>query len=196
MGTRRVRLKTVWLFVVPFVLFARPTPPLLVAGAILAFGGLLFRGLAAGHLRKDEALCVSGPYARTRNPLYLGSLWIGTGITLSGGRIVFVLLFLLFFAWIYRRTIRREEEILEEKFGEAYRRWRAAVPSFFPALRRLRPTSGEAPRAVNRPPRMDRGSNAGGSFAMRRYLRNREWEAALGTLSGFGLLVARMYWGG
>ena len=45
--------------------------------------GLLIRALASGHVRKNEALATSGPYAYTRNPLYLGSLLIGVGFAVA-----------------------------------------------------------------------------------------------------------------
>ena len=72
----RVRLQ--FLLVVPVLWFARPTPRLLGAGALLVVVGLAVRAWAAGHLRKDRPLTVSGPYAHLRHPLEryrCASLW-------------------------------------------------------------------------------------------------------------------------
>jgi len=55
----------------------------LMLGAIAIVPGLLIRALASGHVRKNEALATSGPYAYTRNPLYLGSLVMGVGFCVA-----------------------------------------------------------------------------------------------------------------
>ena len=133
---------------------------------MVILAGLLVRGWAAGVLEKDRELAVSGPYAFTRNPLYLGSFVIGVGAAVAGGRIWIGVVFLAFFIWAYRGPMAREGARLEERFGEAYRRYRGAVPAFLPRLTPYRPTA--APTAV--PTR----------FSLARYVRNREWEAALG----------------
>src|SRR6202030_424153 len=63
--------------------FARPQMKWLLGGAGIAILGLLLRGYAAGHLRKHKQLAVSGPYAFTRNPLYLGSVLLATGFSVA-----------------------------------------------------------------------------------------------------------------
>ena len=166
------------LLVLPYLFFAKPTPVLLMVGGSLALLGVLLRGWAAGHLSKEEVLCTSGPYALTRNPLYLGSFWIGTGFTVSGGHILFVVLFLLFFGWIYVRTMRCEEAILRANFGEAFERWRRDVPLFLPKVR----------------PSLAWNAGEPGAFGLDRYLRNCEWKAFLGVMVGFGFLVGKMFW--
>src|SRR5690606_23242257 len=75
----RLRLKAVWLLVVPFLWLCRPTLELVLIGASIAGAGLLLRAWAAGTIHKEEDLTTSGPYAFTRNPLYLGSFLIGIG---------------------------------------------------------------------------------------------------------------------
>ena len=52
-------------------------PGRLAVGAAVALAGILLRAASAGHLAKNQSLAVSGPYARTRNPLYLGSALAG-----------------------------------------------------------------------------------------------------------------------
>lgn len=176
--SRRVRLRTAWLFVLPFLWFARPTGRLLAVGLGLGVAGAALRAWAAGFIRKDERLAVTGPYAFTRNPLYLGSFLIGLGVTVAGGRLAFVAIFVAFFAWAYGETVRKEAALLEERFGDAYRHYAACVPLFRP-----RPTPYRAPPD-------ERLSAA--SFSGERYRKNREYEAALGIAAGFGLLALKM----
>lgn len=177
---RQIRLRLVWLLVVPFLWFARPTPELLAAGGGLAVVGLLIRAWAAGFLRKEETLATTGPYAHTRNPLYLGSLFLGLGVTVAGGRWVFVVLFLAFFAWIYTRTMRSEARILEELFGQDYRHFAENVPLLLPRL-----TPYRAPGVT--------GSQ--GRFTLERYRDNKEYEALLGAVAAFAFLAGRMILG-
>jgi hypothetical protein len=193
---RRQRLKLVWILVVPFLYLARPTPTVLICGAALAVSGAAMRAWAAGSIRKNRDLSVAGPYAFTRNPLYLGSFFIGLGFTVAGGQWLFVVAFLLFFSWIYVKTMRAEARSLEDLFGDTYREYRAEVPVFLPRLTPYRPGRGE----VNAPPPADaRGSvseavrNEGG-FSFAQYVGNREWEAALGIVAGFAFLVIKMMW--
>lgn len=177
---RKIRLRLVWLLIIPFLWLARPTPATLAAGAGLAALGLLIRAWAAGYLRKEETLATTGPYAHTRNPLYLGSFFLGLGITVAGGQWVFVLLFVLFFFWVYGATMRGEAELLTELFGDDYRHYAAHVPLFLP-----RPTPYRAPGVTE----------AQGRFTLERYTGNKEYEALMGAVAGFGFLVARMYIG-
>jgi len=162
----------------PFLWLAAPTPGLLLAGVLLAAVGLAIRAWAAGVIHKDRELTTSGPYAFTRNPLYLGSLLLGLGTVIAGGKWVFVLAFLAFFAVVYGRTMKHEEALLEEAFSERYRHYAAQVPLLVPRL------------APYRAP----GASAGSGFSVTRYHRNREWEALVGAAAGFAFLVVKMLW--
>ncbi len=181
LSLRQQRLRLVWLLVVPFLYYARPTPGYLLAGGALALLGAAVRTWAAGYIRKDRVLCTGGPYARCRNPLYLGSFLIGLGVTVAGRQPAFVVLFLLFFVWAYGRTMRAEARLLEEYFGDAYRRYRAEVPLIVPRLTPYRPAERDT----------QAGSGAGG-FSLARYRQNKEYEAALGILAGFAFLILKM----
>lgn len=168
---KRIRLRALWLLVPVYFLLARPTLELLLAAAALAVIGVAIRGWAAGTIQKREVLTTTGPYAHTRNPLYLGTVFIGLGMTVASGRIVFLLVFLAFFGLVYWPTMRREERYLEEQFGEAFREYARSVPLFFPS-----------PRAYR----------AGASFSFERYRRNREHEALLGVVAAFIVLAAKL----
>jgi len=174
MNMRRLRLRAVWLLIVPFLWFSRPTPLLLGVGVGLGLLGLFIRGWAAGTIHKEKELTTTGPYAFTRNPLYVGSFFLGIGITLAGGQWIWPALFLLFYGGVYGRTMRGEAALLTELFGDRFRHYAAHVPAFAPRL-----TPYRAPGA------------AGGGFTLSQYKRNREWEAGLGALAGFGFLAAK-----
>jgi protein-S-isoprenylcysteine O-methyltransferase Ste14 len=174
---RGVRIGSAWFLAAAFFWLAVPSPLSLRLGAILVAVGLLIRGWAAGVLKKDRELAVSGPYAFTRNPLYLGSFLIGAGAVVAGGRPWLGLVFLVYFLWVYGSTIARETGELEERFGDGYRHYRESVPVLLPRVTPYRPVAGHP---------------AGGTdFSPRRYLRNREYEALFGAAAGLGLLALK-----
>ncbi|RMH13872.1 MAG: isoprenylcysteine carboxylmethyltransferase family protein [Gemmatimonadetes bacterium] len=182
LAARRVRLRGGALLALLFLYAADPSPLWLAIGAVPAALGLLLRGWAAGVIHKDRVLSTTGPYAFTRNPLYLGSFLLGSGVVAAGGRPLFLLVFALFFGFVYRATIRREARELEVRFGDPYRAWAEAVPAFLP---RLTPYRARASSDDDEP----------AAFSWSRYRRNREWEALLGTLVGFAVLGAKWWWG-
>jgi hypothetical protein len=81
----RWRVPLGFLLGVAYLVFCRPTVKLLIAGGAVAAAGVAIRAFAAGHLAKNQKLAMSGPYACTRNPLYLGSSLMGAGFALAGG---------------------------------------------------------------------------------------------------------------
>jgi len=158
----RWRVPLGFLLGVAYLFFCRPTVKLLIAGGAVAAAGLALRAFAAGHLAKNQRLATSGPYACTRNPLYLGSALMGAGFALAGGSWILALACMLLFAAIYWPVIRREEEYLRREFGEVYDRYAQRVPLFLPRFRR--PAGGE-------------------KFQWKQYRKNHEYEALLGYLA-------------
>jgi protein-S-isoprenylcysteine O-methyltransferase Ste14 len=153
---------------------ARPTWRSIALGAVVIAPGLLIRALASGHVRKNEALATSGPYAYTRNPLYLGSLLIGVGFAVAARNWwVGVALVVMFFA-IYLPVIRGEEAFLRQRFPE-FEEYARRVPRMFP---RLAPNSGD-------------GESSGG-FAFDLYLKHREYNALIGSVLLTCALVIKM----
>src|SRR5579863_7756934 len=131
---RRIRVPLGFVFAVFYFWLARPTWRFIALGAVVIAPGLLIRALASGHVRKNEALATSGPYAYTRNPLYLGSLLIGIGFAVAARSWwVGVVLVVMFFA-IYLPVIRDEEAFLRQKFPE-FEEYARQVPRMFPRLR-------------------------------------------------------------
>ncbi|MDQ1559324.1 MAG: hypothetical protein QOD32_2384 [Pyrinomonadaceae bacterium] len=177
---QRWRVPLGFLVAAIFIVLARPRPLTLVAGGAVAVCGLLIRAWASGHIRKNDALAVSGPYAYTRNPLYLGTFILGIGFTIAaaGGWVLFCVLgglFAALFLGIYLPVMRVETLTLVQLFGEDYARYAAAVPLLFP---RLTPYGG------------DEGGR-GLKFDMNLYLRYREYRAALGLLVGLSVLALK-----
>ena len=153
-----------------FLFFARPSSWTLIIGAAVALPGLLLRAWASGHLKKNEALATSGPYAYTRNPLYLGSFLIGLGFTIAAAQVLLVLIFLIMILGIYLPVMRVESATLAELFGKKYVRYAKEVPLLFPRLSAYRKQSGT-------------------KFDLTLYLRYREYRAAVGSVIAWALLV-------
>jgi hypothetical protein len=159
-----------------FILFARPRPVTLAAGAAVSLVGILLRAWASGHIRKNDALAVSGPYAYTRNPLYLGSFILGLGFTIGSGRWWLGIIFAALFLGIYLPVMRVESATLAKLFGEKFQAYAADVPLFLPRLTPYR--SGQARLRFD------------GSL----YMRYREYRAMLGLVIAWGLLVFKAYY--
>lgn len=168
---QRVRVPLGFLFGIVFLIFARPEPVALTVGGIVALCGLLIRAWASGHIRKNENLAVSGPYAFTRNPLYLGSFFLGLGFAIASGVWWIGIGFAILYLGIYFPVMRVESEDLTRIFGEEYKKYAEKVPLFFPL-----PTSYKA---------------SDEKFDLALYLRYREYRAALGLLLAWSVLVVK-----
>src|SRR5437868_2379401 len=118
--------------------FATPTTFSIAIGLPVAIVGAIFRTLAAGVIKKDSSLAMSGPYAWTRNPLYFGSFFLALGFALMSWDLVAASVLVIPSTLIYPHVIRNEESHLERLFGDDFRRYRNEVPCFFPRLRRGR----------------------------------------------------------
>ena len=172
---RRIRVPLGFAFAVLYFWLARPTWRWMALGAIPIALGLLIRALASGHVRKNEVLTTSGPYAYTRHPLYLGSLLIGIGFAVAASSWwIAVALLVMFFA-IYVPVIRDEEAFLREKFPE-FEEYARHVPRLMPRLNSHR-LSSEA---------------SSGGFSRDLYVKHREYNALLGALAMFVALALRI----
>jgi protein-S-isoprenylcysteine O-methyltransferase Ste14 len=159
-----------------FFLFSRPRPLTLMIGLAITLPGLALRAWACGHLRKNDALAITGPYAYTRNPLYLGSFVMGLGFTVAAGRPVLGIPFAALFLGIYVPVMRVESATLAELFGKSFQRYVDAVPLFLP---RLSPYRGKKTSRT--------------SFDLALYKRYREYQAAMGLIVAWGLLATKAY---
>lgn len=159
-----------------FMVFARPRATTLAVGALVSILGLAVRAWASGHIRKNSALATSGPYAFTRNPLYLGSFLLGLGFTIASGFWPLGILFALLFLGIYFPVMRVESATLAELFGKEYEDYARQVPLFFPRITPYR--SGDS---ANR-------------FDTSLYMRYREYRAALGLVIAWALLAFKAFY--
>jgi protein-S-isoprenylcysteine O-methyltransferase Ste14 len=155
---------------------ARPSALSLIVGGAVAIFGLCVRALAAGYLRKNAVLATSGPYARTRNPLYFGSVFLAIGFAIASRSWIVAVLLGVYFSVFYTLTMRREGRSLAALHGAAFADYAARVPIFWPSLRAAK---------IGRE-----------SFSWNQYLRNREYRAAMGAAGAMALLWLLMRWRG
>ena len=171
----RWRVRLGYPLAIAVLFFSRPTPRSILLGALAGIIGLGVRAYAAGYLHKQEVLTVTGPYAYTRNPLYLGSaiLALGTGIATRSW--ISALVLILYFAVFYSMVMKREATELHLRYGTSFEDYARAVPLFIPRL-----TAAKLP------------GNSAGAFSFAQYKKNHEWQAAVGFL--FLLLVLLVIW--
>ena len=122
-----------------------PASPLwFAAGLGLCLAGQALRAWVLGQVpdgtsgQNEKLIATSlnteGPYALTRNPLYLGNLGIALGLCLMAHDLWLLSIVALLFAVQYRAIIAAEERFLRDRFGAEYDAWSARVPRFWPRL--------------------------------------------------------------
>jgi protein-S-isoprenylcysteine O-methyltransferase Ste14 len=168
---RRIRVPLGFIAAALYIWLARPSWVSIAAGIFPILCGLSLRGFASGHVQKNRELTVSGPYAYTRNPLYLGSLLMAAGFAIAARSLWFLILMLLLFFLIYIPVIAGEERYLRTAFPE-YDDYARRVPRFLP---RLTPYS-----AVK------------GQYSAALYWKHREYRASLGCTALLAILVAKV----
>src|SRR5882762_2638881 len=166
----RWRVRVGYPLAIAVVYFSRPTLRSILVGALVGVAGLCLRAYAAGYLHKKEVLSVTGPYAYTRNPLYLGSAILALGAGIATRSWISGAILLLYFAAVYSVVMKREEGELLGHHGAAFQAYAAAVPLFLPRITAVRMPTANA-----------------GQFSLAQYKKNHEYQAALGYLL---LLVA------
>ncbi|HYX54437.1 MAG TPA: isoprenylcysteine carboxylmethyltransferase family protein [Candidatus Limnocylindrales bacterium] len=172
----RMRVPLGFLFAAAYLWFARPSWSWIATGAAFIIAGLLLRGAAAGHIRKNRELTTTGPYAYTRNPLYLGSVLIAIGFLIAARNPWIAAASLLMFLFVYLPVIRAEEKYLGATFSN-YAEYCANVPRLLPRLSAHNPTGGDVR----------------GSFSRELYLKHREYQAALGSALMLLALVIKIF---
>jgi len=168
----RLRVPSGFLIVAVFAWFSRPTALSLAIGLPVALLGLALRAWAAGCLAKNQQLATGGPYAYTRNPLYLGTLSVAAGLSIAARSPGLGALFAAVFVLVYLPVIQNESEHLHNLFHD-YAAYAAAVPLLVP---RLTPHRSENPNPFR--------------FAL--YLRNQEYNAGAGLAAGMLFLLWKM----
>ena len=166
----RYRVPAGWAVGVLVVALARPTPASLVLGLPLAVLGEAVRIWASGHIEKTRRLATGGPYAHSRNPLYVGSLLMALGVAVACASPWVVLAVAAYFLAFYPSVMREERGFLARTFPDEHAAWVSSVPLFWPRL-----TPG-GPRATR--------------FELARVRMNREWRTAAALPLLAALLLA------
>ena len=147
-----------------FELWRRAPRPAAVAWSlVLVVPGLWLRAYASGYVKKNQELTTTGPYAYTRNPLYLGSMLIAAGFALALLSWPVALVLGIGFLVIYVPVIASEERFLRANFA-GFDDYCHRVPRIFPRF-------GSA-----------RADLDGGRFSFALYRKHREYNALLGAL--------------
>ena len=163
----RLRVPSGFLLVAAFAWLSRPDARSLALGLPVALAGLALRAWAAGYLAKNERLATGGPYAYTRNPLYLGTLVVAAGLALASRNFGLAALFAAAFLLVYLPVIQNEEQHLRKLFPE-YASYAADVPVLWPRLR---------------------DGHSSSPFRWSLYMKNQEYQAAAGFALGAAFLV-------
>jgi protein-S-isoprenylcysteine O-methyltransferase Ste14 len=151
-----------FVFAAVFLWLAHPGSRSMLPSVAFVAPGLWLRGYAAGYVKKNAELTTTGPYAYTRNPLYLGSMLIAFGFAAAAASWIVLAALAVLFAAIYIPTILSEEVWLREHFAgfaEYTHRVPRLLPRFTPA-----PSSGER-----------------GAFSWVLYRKHREYNALMGA---------------
>jgi protein-S-isoprenylcysteine O-methyltransferase Ste14 len=168
---QKIRVPAGTLLGLVFLMLLHPSRRSLLIGGIVAGLGALIRIWAAGYIEKGRALAQDGPYALTRNPLYLGSFFMALGVLLGGQGYWLLLPFGIFFVSLYYPVMKREEQELLQGYGEQFLEYARRVPMFFPSF------NAAAARSS--------------SFLWSRVIRNREHRTLVGLALAEIFLILR-----
>jgi protein-S-isoprenylcysteine O-methyltransferase Ste14 len=162
-----------FVFAAVYIWLARPTLRSIIAGSCVALLGLLIRALASGHVKKNEQHTISGPYAYTRNPLYLGSLFLAAGFAIAARSRWIALIAIIIFFIVYIPVMRSEEDFLRAHFPE-FADYARQVPRLFPRFTPYQSSSD--------------------AFSPHLYWKHREYNAAIGLALMIAVLIIKVVW--
>ena len=174
---RRIRVPLGFVFAAVFLWLAQPTAKTMLLSLLLVVPGVWLRAYAAGYVRKNAELTFTGPYAYTRNPLYLGSMLIAFGFAAASGSWAILIALTTLFAVIYIPTIQSEEAYLREHFT-GFNEYAAKVPRLLPRL-----TAASFPANQNA---------SGGRFSWQQWQHHREYNALMGAVAIYLALALRL----
>lgn len=152
-----------------------PQPAAIAWSLALTIPGLWLRGYASGYVKKNRELTATGPYAHTRNPLYLGSMLIAAGFAVALESWLIAVVLAAGFAIIYVPVIASEERFLRAAFP-GFDEYCRRVPRLIPRITAYKVRKTVAPEA----PAVTKGAAEGFSWAL--YRKHREYNAAIGAM--------------
>jgi protein-S-isoprenylcysteine O-methyltransferase Ste14 len=163
---------------------------------LLVVPGVWLRAYASGYVKKNAELAVTGPYAHTRNPLYLGSVLIAAGFALALQSCLLAVVLAAFFVIIYVPVIASEERFLRATFAN-FDLYCSRVPRILPRITPAQMPASEPATDSSTP----ESPASKGSFSFALYRQHREYNAAIGAallylcLVGLRPLVAALVHG-
>ncbi len=132
---RTLKYTILFVLIALLLIFARPTTLSFVGGTILIAFGELIRIWATGHIEKNKKLTTTGPYAYVKNPMYIGTFFIGTGFCITARNYYILIISLaLFFIYYIPYKKRVEASRLTRIFGNEYIDYDKQVPDLIPRL--------------------------------------------------------------
>lgn len=174
---RRIRVPLGFVFAAFFLWVARPSWTFLALSFVLVVPGLWLRGYASGYVKKNTEVTMSGPYAYTRNPLYLGSMLIAFGFALASRSVWIGIALAVLFTVIYVPVIHSEEAFLRSKFT-GYDEYAQRVPRLIPRFHSSVTSVVDV-----------------GAFSAALYRQHREYNSLIGSAAIYAALVVKMcFW--
>lgn len=155
MFRERARFRLIFVLGLAIAVFSNSNEISMRIGTPFILLGVFLRIWANGCVKKTEELCTWGPYAHTRNPLYLGTILIAAGFCIISRNIILSVLFFVSFFIVYRQKILGEEKDLLRIFGKNFEAYIKNVPSMLPRLSPYR-------------------SGTSGAFNFKRFSENKE----------------------
>ena len=152
----------------------KPQPQPIAWSLLLVLPGLWLRSYAAGYVKKNSELTMTGPYAHVRNPLYLGSMLMAAGFAVALMSAPFAITLVVGFALIYIPVIASEERFLRDTFLE-FEWYCARVPRLIPRFTPARQAGVREQEA--------------GGFSLTLYRKHREYNSAIGAALLYGSLL-------
>jgi len=116
---------------------ATPNAWSIFSGFLLMMAGMFFRAWSSGYINKDKELATEGPYSLTRNPLYFGSLILGSGIALASNNVITYLIFIVYYFAFFTFLIAIERKRMRQRFNQQYEAWAKEANLFFPKIKKI-----------------------------------------------------------
>lgn len=147
--------------------------PWVASALLMFFGGLAIRSWSAGTLNKSRQLTTHGPYALTRNPLYVGSFLMMFAFCMFCRDLPTALFVAGPMVFLYRVQVLFEEQRLGRLFPSEWPAYKASVPRFIPMFFR---------------------SNAIGGWTLNEWKRNREYRTLAASLGALVVICVWHWW--
>ena len=113
-----------------------------------ALGTFIWSAFTLVKARRENRLASSGPYTLVRHPMYGAVLWSGTAVIAFAFQSWIVLLGVVPIHLCWMWLVQEEEQELQRRFGDAYRRYAEETGQFLPRLASLK-KAAQGPRNLD-----------------------------------------------